>query len=72
MNFGFIGTGNIVSDVITGMNASKIRYKKIVISPRNEKNLNKRLQMDDFTGGDELDKLIKKQRKQKKNMKGEA
>ena len=42
------------------------------ISPRNEKNLNKRLQMDDFTGGDELDKLIKKQRKQKKNMKGEA
>ena len=37
MNFGFIGTGNIVSDVITGMNASKIRYKKIVISPRNEK-----------------------------------
>ena len=37
MNFGFIGTGNIVSDVITGMNTSKIRYKKIVISPRNEK-----------------------------------
>ena len=42
------------------------------LTPRNEKNLNKRLQMDDFTGGDELDKLIKKQRKQKKNMKGEA
>ena len=37
MNFGFIGTGNIVSDVITGMNRSKIRYKKIIISPRNQK-----------------------------------
>ena len=37
MNFGFIGTGNIVSDVITGMNGSKIRYKKIIISPRNQK-----------------------------------
>jgi len=37
MNFGFIGTGNIVSDVITGMNDSKIRYKKIIISPRNQK-----------------------------------
>ena len=37
MNFGFIGTGNIVSDVITGMNESKIKYKKIIISPRNQK-----------------------------------
>ena len=37
MNFGFIGTGNIVSDVITGMNGSKIKYKKIIISPRNQK-----------------------------------
>ena len=37
MNFGFIGTGNIVSDVITGMNDSNIRYKKIIISPRNQK-----------------------------------
>ena len=37
MNFGFIGTGNIVSDVITGMNDSKIKYKKIIISPRNQK-----------------------------------
>jgi len=37
MNFGFIGTGNIVSDVITGMNVSNIRYKKIIISPRNQK-----------------------------------
>jgi len=37
MNYGFIGTGNIVSDVITGMNESKIKYKKIIISPRNQK-----------------------------------
>ena len=37
MNFGFIGTGNIVSDVITGMNDSNVRYKKIIISPRNQK-----------------------------------
>ena len=37
MNFGFIGTGNIVTDVITGMNGSKIKYKKIIISPRNQK-----------------------------------
>ena len=37
MNFGFIGTGNIVSDVITGMNDSNIRYKKVIISPRNQK-----------------------------------
>ena len=37
MNFGFIGTGNIVSDVITGINDSKIKYKKIIISPRNQK-----------------------------------
>ena len=37
MKYGFIGTGNIVSDVITGMNGSKIKYKKIIISPRNQK-----------------------------------
>tara|TARA_B100001173_G_scaffold299267_1_gene297666 strand:- start:115 stop:873 length:759 start_codon:yes stop_codon:yes gene_type:complete len=37
MNYGFIGTGNIVSDVITGMNDSKIKYKKIIISPKNQK-----------------------------------
>ena len=37
MNLGFIGTGNIVSDVITGINKSKIKYKKIIISPRNKK-----------------------------------
>ena len=37
MNLGFIGTGNIVSDVITGINQSKFSYKKIIISPRNKK-----------------------------------
>ena len=42
------------------------------ISPRNLKNLIKRLKMDDFTGGDKLDDIIKQQRKQKKNMKGKA
>ena len=37
MKFGFLGTGNIVSDVITGVNDSKIKFKKIIISPRNQK-----------------------------------
>ena len=42
------------------------------ISPKNLKNLIKRLKMDDFTGGDQLDDVIKEQRKRKKNMKGKA
>ena len=42
------------------------------ISPKNLKNLMKRLKMDDFTGGDQLDDIIKQQQKQKKNMKGKA
>ena len=37
MKLGFIGTGNIVSDVITGISKSKFSYKKIIISPRNKK-----------------------------------
>ena len=32
----FIGTGNIVSDVVTGICKSKISFKKIIISPRNK------------------------------------
>ena len=40
MNYGFIGTGNIVSDVITGMHGSKTKYKKIIISPRNKRKAN--------------------------------
>ena len=38
MNLGFIGTGKIASSVITGICNSKIKYKQIIISPRNEKN----------------------------------
>ncbi len=37
MKLGFIGTGNIVSDVIFGISKSKIKYKRIIISPRNKK-----------------------------------
>ena len=37
MILGFIGTGNIVSDVIAGISNSKIKYKKIIIAPRNKK-----------------------------------
>ena len=37
MILGFIGTGNIVSDVVTGISKSNIDYKKIIISPRNRK-----------------------------------
>jgi pyrroline-5-carboxylate reductase len=35
MKLGFIGTGAISSDVITGICKSKLSFKKIVISPRN-------------------------------------
>ena len=42
------------------------------ISDRNLKNLMKRLKMDEFTGGDQLDDIIKEQRKRKKNMKGKG
>ena len=37
MKLGFIGTGNISSDVVTGICRSKIAFKKIIISPRNKK-----------------------------------
>ena len=37
MNLGFIGTGNIVSDVVAGISKSGFSYKKIIISPRNKK-----------------------------------
>ena len=37
MNLGFIGTGKIASSVITGICNSKIKYKQIIISPRNKK-----------------------------------
>ena len=35
MKLGFIGTGKITSSVITGICSSKINYKKIFISSRN-------------------------------------
>ena len=36
MKIGFIGTGNISSDVITGICNSKISFKRIIVSPRNK------------------------------------
>ena len=36
MKLGFVGTGNISSDVITAICKSKIPFKKITISPRNK------------------------------------
>ena len=45
MKLGFIGTGKIASSVISGICNSKIRYKEIIVSPRNRKianNLKKR------------------------------
>jgi len=41
MNLGFIGTGTIASSVITGIFKSKIIFKKIYISKRNNKNSQK-------------------------------
>ena len=36
MKLGFVGTGNISSDVVTGICNSKISYKQIILSPRNK------------------------------------
>ena len=36
MILGFIGTGKIASSVITGICKSNLKYKKIIISPRNK------------------------------------
>ena len=36
MKLGFLGTGNISSDVITGICKSKLSFSKIIISPRNK------------------------------------
>ena len=41
----------------------------IDIRPKDLKNLNKRVNSDDFTGGDKLDKAIEEQRRLKKMMK---
>ena len=37
MNLGFIGVGKITSSVITGIVSSKLKYNKIILSPRNKK-----------------------------------
>jgi len=37
LKLGFIGTGKIASSVIIGISNSNIKYKKIIISPRNKK-----------------------------------
>jgi pyrroline-5-carboxylate reductase len=37
MRLGFIGTGKIASSVIIGICNSNIKYKQIIISPRNKK-----------------------------------
>ena len=37
MKLGFIGTGNISSDVVSGICKSKISFKRILVSPRNRK-----------------------------------
>ena len=41
MKLGFIGTGNITSDVITGICRSDLKFKQIIISPRNKKKAKK-------------------------------
>ena len=50
MKLGFIGTGNIVSDVIFGISKSKIKYKKIIISPRNKKKAQTKRGYKNFKG----------------------
>ena len=40
MKLGFIGTGKIASSVIIGICSSKIKFKKIIVSPRNRKTAN--------------------------------
>ena len=41
MKLGFIGTGNISFDVVTGICKSKISFQKIIVSPRNKKKAQK-------------------------------
>ena len=37
MKLGFIGTGKIASSVILGVCTSKIKFKQIIVSPRNNR-----------------------------------
>ena len=41
MKLGFLGTGNITSDVISGICKSSLKFKQIVISPRTRIQANK-------------------------------
>ena len=36
MKLGFIGTGKIASSVILGVCGSKIKFRQIIVSPRNK------------------------------------
>ena len=56
----------------SGSISERKRLAMAELTPRNEKHLNKRLKMNDFTGGDELDEIIKEQRKLKNKMKGKG
>ena len=40
MKLGFVGTGKIASSVIIGICNSKIKFKQIIVSPRNKKTAN--------------------------------
>ena len=37
MKLGFVGTGKIASSVIIGICNSKIKFKQIIVSPRNKR-----------------------------------
>ena len=52
MKLGFIGTGKIASSVILGVCRSKIKFRQIIVSPRNKRianNLKKKLLRYDIT-----------------------
>ena len=56
MNIGFLGTGHITSSVIEGVFKSKLKIKKIYISPRNKtiaKKLNKRFKKITITSNNQ-------------------
>ena len=48
MKLGFIGTGNITSDVITGICRSDLKFKQITISPRNKEKAKKQNIQESF------------------------
>ncbi len=51
MKLGFIGTGKIASSVILGVCRSKIKFRQIIVSPRNKRianNLNKKFKKSKY------------------------